>query len=85
LHVYQTFAAGQLARMPLRQSEVDKDPQVRKACTQKVANSMLPKQDRREDWEIYALPPQDEDDGLLFRCIVGRGERTTPLKLSKPR
>ena len=55
----------------------------------KLANSMLRKEDRRDDWEIYILPPQPGDVGtdadMLFRCVVGRGVRTVPLEMTKPR
>jgi len=83
-HLYQTYAAGQLAQLPLRQSQLEQNRQVAKTCTDKVANSMVRPQDKRSDWEIFALPPQDTGD-MLFRCIVGRGYRYEPLKLTKPR
>lgn len=83
-HIYQTFAAGQLSQTPLRQSQVDEDPQVKKVCTAKVANSMLRPAARRSDWEIFALPPQESRDDLMFRCVVGRGYRFEPLKMTKP-
>ena len=81
-HVYQTFAAGPLTFAVRRQSQLDKDPTVRKVCTAAVVNAMLDPADRRGDWEVIAIPPQTEqanDD--MYRCIFGRGERGRPLTL----
>ena len=82
-HVYQTFAAGMLNVMPRRQSSLDKVPQVKKVCHPRVVNKMLDKEDRRSDWEVYALAPQDDDE-MFYRCIFGRGQRLGAFKLTPP-
>ena len=82
-HVYQTFAAGELKSMPRRQSSLDKVPQVRKVCHPKVVNKMLDEDDRRPDWEVYALAPQTEDE-MFYRCIFGHGQRVGVFKLKPP-
>ena len=43
---------------------------------------MLRSRDRRSDWEIRVLGPQQPDE-YYFRCIIGRGERTG-RSLSRP-
>ena len=59
-HVYQTFAAGELGYEVRRQSKLEADRKVRRVCTVDVVNSMLRKQDRRSDWEVYGdRPPVD--------------------------
>ena len=84
LHNYQTYAAAPLDFVPRRQSSVDAVPLVKRICTDPaVVNSMLDEADRRDDWEVMSLPPQEEDE-YFFRCIFGRGERTTPFALHKP-
>lgn len=85
-HVYQTFLAGRLTYPVRRQSQLDGDAQVQRVCTSGRANEMLREADRRDDWEVFALPPQTQADGGddLYRCIFGRGERPGPLPLTKP-
>lgn len=84
-HVYQTFAAGEISGPVRRQSDVEKNKRVKKVCTTEVANSMLRERDRRDDWEVLVLPPQPTTEDSLYRCIVGRGERSKPLLLQRPR
>ena len=83
LHYYQTFAAGQLDFVPLRQSQLEKLPQVKRVCNQKVVNSMLAKADRRAKWQIEALPQQKQGE-MYYRCIFGPRERTSPITLNEP-
>jgi serine/threonine protein kinase len=82
-HVYQTFVAGRLTYELRRQSQLDSDARIRRVCTREIANSMLRSRDRRSDWEILYLGPQQPDE-YFFRCIIGRGERTEPLSLKTP-
>jgi Protein kinase domain len=82
-HVYQTFIAGRLTYELRRQSQLDSDAKIRRVCTKEIANSMLRSRDRRSDWEIWVLGPQRPDE-YFFRCIIGRGERTEPLRLEAP-
>lgn len=84
-HVYQTFAAGEVTFSIRRQSDLMKNKQVKNVCTEKLVNSMLRKQDRRDDWEIYVLPPQPNINDNLYRCLFGRGERYEPVVLQRPR
>jgi hypothetical protein len=44
---------------------------------------MLRSGDRRSDWEIRYLGPQQPDE-YFFRCIIGRGERNDPLSFHAP-
>lgn len=84
-HVYQTFAARRLDFVVRRQSQLDDDAAAQKVCTADVVNQMLRPQDRRDDWEVYAIPPQSERAGDdYFRCVFGRGERNRPLRLITP-
>ena len=84
-HVYQTFAAGALTAPVLRQSELDADPAARAICRARLVNDMLPADERRDDWEIFTIPPQTAADGeTYFRCVFGRGERDEPLELTAP-
>jgi serine/threonine protein kinase len=82
-HLYQTFAVGALNSVPLRQSKLEALPQVKKVCKARVVNRMLDEADRRPDWDIEALYPQ-EDGEMFYRCIFGRGQRVGAYKL-KPR
>jgi hypothetical protein len=82
-HVYQTFLAGRLTYDVRRQSQLDSDAHVRRVCTGEIANSMLGSRDRRSDWEIIYLGPQQPNE-YFFRCIIGRGERTQPLEFHAP-
>ena len=83
-HVYQTFAAGRLDYIIHRQSQLKADKQVRKVCTDSVANSMLPAKDRRKNWEIIVVGPQRDNEDF-YRCLFGRGIRSKPFPLSPPR
>jgi len=84
-HVYQTFAGAQLDFPVRRQSQLDRNELVQRLCQAKVVNSMLDPADRRDNWEIFALPPQDENESdNAFRCIFGRGERTGRIPLEPP-
>jgi Protein kinase domain len=82
-HVYQTFIAGRMTYELRRQSQLETDAQIRRICTTEIANSMLRSRDRRSDWEIWVLGPQQPDE-YYFRCILGRGERTEPLNFHPP-
>jgi hypothetical protein len=85
-HVYQTFAAGPLAAPVIRESQLDADAGVRATCTMKLVNAMLPKDERRDDWEVYAIPAQSAaEDETYFRCVFGYQERSAPLPLQAPR
>jgi serine/threonine protein kinase len=83
MHVYQTFLAGRLTYDVRRQSQLDSDAHIRRVCTGEIANSMLGSRDRRSDWEIIYLGPQQPNE-YFFRCIIGRGERTQPLEFHAP-
>ena len=83
-HVYQTFAAGEVTFSLRRQSDLENNTQVKKVCTDELVNSMLRERDRRDDWEVFALPPQPTPEDNLYRCIFGRGERSKPLSLDPP-
>ena len=84
-HLYQTFVVGLLDVFPRRQSDLDALPAVRRVCRAAVVNALLEdRRDVRSDWEIYALPQQGEDEPY-FRCIFGRGERSSPYALARPR
>ncbi len=83
-HVYQTFAAGPLTYEVRAQSRLNADPLVKKVCTADVANAMLPERNRRANWEVFAIGPQKDDASDYFRCVFGRGERSTPLPLDLP-
>jgi serine/threonine protein kinase len=82
-HVYQTIIAGRMTYELRRQSQLDSDAHIRRVCTNEMANSMLRSRDRRSDWEILYLGPQQPDE-YFFRCIIGRGERSEPLELHAP-
>jgi len=82
-HVYQTFIAGRLTYELRRQSQLDSDAHIRRVCTTQIANSMLRSRDRRSDWEILFLGPQQPDENY-FRCVIGRGERSEPLTFQAP-
>ncbi len=84
-HVYQTFAAGPLVAPVIRKSQLDADAGVRATCTMKLVNAMLPKGDRRDDWEVYAIPAQSAaQDETYFRCVFGHEERSAALPLEPP-
>jgi hypothetical protein len=82
-HVYQTFIAGRLTYDLRRQSQLESDPHIRRVCTGEIANSMLRARDRRSDWEIIYLGPQQPSE-YFFRCLIGRGERSGSLELDPP-
>ena len=82
-HLYQTFVVGMLDIIPRKQATLDAVPEVNKACRGTVANSKLVNEsERRDDWEVFSLPPQEEDE-YFFRCIFGRGMRNTPIALKQ--
>jgi Protein kinase domain len=82
-HVYQTFVGGRISYELRRQSQLDSDAHIRRVCTKEIANSMLRARDRRSDWEIRYLGPQQPDE-YFFRCIIGRGERLGALEFHPP-
>ena len=82
-HVYQTFIAGRMSYDLRRQSQLESDPHIRRVCTNEMANSMLGSGDRRSDWEIRYLGPQQPNE-YYFRCIIGHGERSEPLEFHAP-
>jgi serine/threonine protein kinase len=82
-HVYQTFIAGRMTYELRRQSQLESDAQIRRICTKEIANSMLRSGQRRSDWEIQYLGPQQVDE-YFFRCIIGRGDRNDPLNFHAP-
>jgi serine/threonine protein kinase len=82
-HIYQTFIAGRVTYDVRRQSQLNSDAHIRRVCTNEIANSMLHSRDRRSDWEILYLGPQQPGE-YFFRCIVGRGYRYQPLNLQTP-
>jgi serine/threonine protein kinase len=84
VHVYQTFIAGRMTYELRRQSQLDSDAHIRRVCTNEIANSMLRSRDRRSDWEILVLGPQQPNE-YYFRCIIGHGERTEALTFQAPR
>jgi hypothetical protein len=84
VHVYQTFIAGRMTYELRRQSQLDSDAHILRVCTNEIANSMLRSRDRRSDWEILVLGPQQPNE-YYFRCIIGRGERAEPLTFQAPR
>ena len=83
LHYFQTFAAGRLKTVPLRQSELSAVPAVKKACRERIVNLMIVNPAEGKRWEVHALSPQRGEDGTYFRCIFGRGEHTTPIELKR--
>jgi hypothetical protein len=83
VHVYQTFIAGRMKYELRRQSQLESDALIRRVCTKEIANSMLGSRDRRSDWEIRYLGPQQPEE-YYFRCIIGRGERSEPLDFHAP-
>jgi hypothetical protein len=82
-HVYQTFIAGRMTYDLHRQSQLESDAQIRRICTKEVANSMLRSGERRSDWEIRYLGPQQVDE-YFFRCIIGWGDRNDALSFHAP-
>ena len=84
LHYHQTFAAGKLDFVPLRQSTLVADPQVEKVCRRSILETMLVDEvDRKVNWQVFALPPQ-VGEANIYRCIFGRGERVAAVKLAPP-
>jgi hypothetical protein len=85
-HVYQTFAAGTLATDVRRQSQLEDDDRVGELCSRRTLRGVLGSADRQTDWEILSLPPQEADGSdRIFRCLFGRGDRSTPVTLQQPR
>ena len=83
LHLYQTFAVGELTTVPLHQSELVALPQVKKVCKPSVVNRMLDEAHRRPDWDIEVLASQ-EDGEMFFRCLFGGSQREEAYKLKPP-
>ena len=85
-HVYQTFAAGTLDDDVRRQSQLEADARVRALCSADTLDRMLSARARQTDWEILFLPPQEADGSdQVFRCLFGRGDRSSPVSLTVPR
>ena len=85
-HVYQTFAGGLLPADVRRQSQLEDQDDVRRLCTAKTLRTMLDSDDRGTNWEVLALPPQEADGSdQVFRCLFGRGDRSSPVNLRSPR
>ena len=85
-HVYQTFAAGTLTTDVRRQSQLEDDDRVRELCSPRTLRGVLGSADRRTDWEILSLPPQEADGSdRIVRCLFGSGDRTAPVALQQPR
>ena len=83
LHYFQTFAVGRLDSVPLRQSVLDANKLAIKACRKTVVNLMVVDPGERLDWEVHKLGPQPDDKSVFFRCIFGKGTRTTPIALKR--
>jgi serine/threonine protein kinase len=83
VHNYQTFIVIPMTYDLRRQSQLDSDPHLLRVCTNEIANSMLRSRDRRSDWEIKWLGPQQPNE-YFFRCIIGKGERTGALEFHAP-
>ncbi len=81
-HVYQTFAAGKLPGFIQTQSEFEANRQVRRLCSEKTLNAVLPDgMSYRKDWQIVALPEQPHFKDSLFRCWVSFAEeRSYPVE-----
>jgi len=73
-HVYQTFAAGQLPGQPVRQSDFEANRRVRRFCSEKTLQAVLPSGSVRKDWQIIPLPQQTHFEDSLFRCLVSFAE-----------
>jgi hypothetical protein len=43
---------------------------VKKVCNRKVVNKMLDEADRKTDWDVQILPPQQHGENF-YRCIFG--------------
>ena len=80
---WSDLIAGRLPYDVRRQSQLDSDAHIRRVCTNEIVNSMLRARDRRSDWEILFLGPQQPNEDF-FRCIIGRGERYQPLEIHAP-
>jgi Protein kinase domain len=87
LHVYQTFAAGELPAQPVRQSQFEASRQVQRLCSEETLEAVLPADlgPVRKDWQIVPLPQQTNFEDSLFRCLVSFAEeRTYPLQFKIP-
>jgi serine/threonine protein kinase len=73
-HVYQTFAAGQLAGQPVSQSDFEANRRVQRLCSEKTLAAVLPSGSVRKDWQIIPLPQQTQFKDSLFRCLVSFAE-----------
>jgi hypothetical protein len=80
-HVYQTFAAVQLKSTPRRQSQINVEKRVKAVCNRRVLNRLLAGAEADSSWELMTIPPQFESD-TVYRCIAGKGARTSPLELT---
>jgi serine/threonine protein kinase len=83
LHVYQTFAATELATSPRRQTKINASVRIKTLCTRSKLNKMLVGAVAAPGWEIYAIPPQFASD-TVYRCIFANGERVGPYALLPP-
>jgi serine/threonine protein kinase len=84
-HEDQTFAAGVLPVVVNRQSQFEARKEVQRLCTVVTLDKVLDGQKALKDWQILKLPPQVQiQSDNLFRCLVGLGGRTRPLKLKIP-
>jgi serine/threonine protein kinase len=84
-HSAQTFAAGQLPVYIRSQSQFEARKEVKRLCTTKTLNKVLVGRKALKDWQIQDLPVQVQIEGdNLFRCLVGPGQSTRPLKLRVP-
>lgn len=81
LHVYQTFAAVQLAQPLRRQSQINKAKAVRSVCTEAVVNRLMIGGRIDHSWEVMVIPPQFDSD-TVYRCITGKGSRVGALRLA---
>jgi protein kinase-like protein len=76
-HVHQTFAAGQLPRFILTQSEFEANNRVKRLCSEETLQAVLPSGSVRKDWQITPLPEQPHFKDSLFRCLVNFAEERT--------
>ena len=81
-HVYQTFAAGLLDQDVRRQSQLEGDSRVKRLCSVDTLDKLLNADQRRTNWEVLALPPQEADGSdRIYRCLFGRGDRDAPVEI----
>jgi hypothetical protein len=84
VHYYETFAAGFLTTIPIRQSELEATPEVKKLCSVHTLTKLVDSaQNPVSRWEIQAIPLQNHGE-RFFRCLVtSGGRRTEPLRFKK--